>query len=113
MYDDILKKKLQYTFSGTVCDVFKGGTHHGALGLSLRFSTLCTSYTYHQEKWPAAQCVIPLPIRVLLNNLDRIATYIWNAHVTNPLRIEVFHCTLNCVLCHVWIPRRVHARRSA
>ena len=29
--DEILKKKLQYTFSGTVCDVFEGGTHHGAL----------------------------------------------------------------------------------
>ena len=40
MYDKILKKKLQYTFSGTVCDVFKGSTHHGALGLSFRLTTL-------------------------------------------------------------------------
>ena len=43
MHDKILKKKLQYTFSGTVCDVFKGGTHHGALGLSFRLTTLDTS----------------------------------------------------------------------
>ena len=37
LYDKILKKKLQYTFSGTDCVVFKGSTHHGGLGLSLRF----------------------------------------------------------------------------
>jgi hypothetical protein len=36
-HEKVLKKKLQYTLSGTVCDVFKGRTHHGALGLSLRF----------------------------------------------------------------------------
>ena len=44
VHDKILKKKLQYMLSGTDCDVFKGGTHHGALGLNLRFSTLRTSY---------------------------------------------------------------------
>jgi hypothetical protein len=44
VHDKILKKKLQYMLSGTVCDVFKGGTHHGALELSLRFSKLRTSY---------------------------------------------------------------------
>ena len=43
IYDKTLKNKLQYTFSGPVCDVFKGGTHHGALGLSFRLTTLDTS----------------------------------------------------------------------
>ena len=46
MYDKILKKELQYTSNGTDCDVFKGRTHNGALGLSLRFSKLRTSYTH-------------------------------------------------------------------
>ena len=50
MYDKILKKKLQYTFSGTDCDVFKGSTHHGGLGLSFRFSKLCAPYLTKRER---------------------------------------------------------------
>ena len=37
MHDKILKEKLQYTSNGTVCDVYKGSTHHGGLRLSLKF----------------------------------------------------------------------------
>ena len=44
VHDKILKKELQYTSNGTVCDVFKGSTHHGGLGLSFRFSTLRVAY---------------------------------------------------------------------
>jgi hypothetical protein len=32
VHDKSLKKKLQYTSNGTMCDVFKGSTHHGGSG---------------------------------------------------------------------------------
>ena len=35
VYDKILKTKLQYTFSGTVCNVFKGAAHHGGAQIKL------------------------------------------------------------------------------
>ena len=43
VHDKTLKKKLQYTFSGTDCDVFKGRKHHASWEARRNFSIESTT----------------------------------------------------------------------
>ena len=112
MYDNILKKKLHYTFSGTVCDVFKSGTHHGGLGLSFRLTTLDWSYRQSARGGSVLEIRAHVPelASAVPAGLICVLCALYNAtRADRRVRMSRYHklCAANHVFLHQVLPRNL------